>query len=142
ERLWHTARHIGRGHGLGDLGAAPGVEAAVDLDTDASDPQLLFGLLELLRAAPHPDYRRLALRLGDNILATRFFDGFFLPSSAHVNATFDALEPLALLTLEAHLRGTPEAAPVWPAGRGYIHGPHDGMGRTTDSSAIWSKTRR
>ena len=141
ETLWNTARAIGRGNGLGDLGVAPGTGVDVDFETNASDPQLLFGVLEVMRGAPHPDYRQLALRLGDAILENRFHDGFFLPSPEHVNANFDAIEPLALLTLEAYLRNTPEAAPAWPGGRGYIHGPHDGMGRTTDGPAIWSKRR-
>lgn len=141
ETLWNTARHIGRGHGLGDLGAAPGEALDIDLATDASAPELLFGVLELIRAAPQPEYQELALRLGENILDRRCHNGFFLPSPNHVNANFDVIEPLALLTLEAHVRGVPEAAPAWPGGRGYIHGPHDGVGRTTDWSVIWSQTR-
>ena len=139
--LWDMARHIGRHQGLGELGTAPGEDVAPTLDTNAADPQLLFGLLELMRTTEYTGYEELALRLSDNIIERRFHDGFFLPSSAHINANFDAIEPLALLTLEAYLQGIPEAAPPWPAGRGYIHGPHDGMGRTTDGPAIWSQRR-
>ncbi len=141
ETLWNTARAMGRGHGLGDIGVAPGTGVDVDLDTNASSPELLFGVLEIMRGAPHPDYRALAVRLGDAILEHRFHDGFFLPSADHVNANFDAIEPLALLTLEAYLRNAPGAAPAWPAARGYIHGPHDGVGRTTDGTVIWPKRR-
>ncbi len=141
ETLWNTTRHMGRGHGLGDLGIAPGTGVEVDFDTTASDPRLLFGILELMRGAPHPDYRELALRLADNMLEQRFHNGFFLPSENHINANFDAIEPLALLTLEAYLRREPDAAPAWPAGRGFIHGPHDNVGRTTDWSVIWSQQR-
>ena len=141
ETLWRTARNMGRAHGLGDLGEAPGTNPEIPEDMAASDPQLLFGVLELLRAAPHPSYRDLAVRLGDNILAQRYFNGFFLPSADHVNANFDVLEPLALLALEASLQDKADAVPDWPAGRGYIHGPHDGVGRTTDATVIWSKRR-
>ena len=139
--LWQTARGIARGNGLGDLGAKPGAGAEVHAQTDCADPLALFGLLEILRLVPDPRYLALARRIGDNILATRFHHGFFLPSADHVNANFDALEPLALLALEAHLRGTPELVPAYDGGRGYIHGPHDGLGRTYDEQAIWSKTR-
>ncbi len=139
--LWETTRHMARHRGLGDLGEAPGVNGAVSLTTSASDPLLLLGLLELMQVAPTDDYRELALRLGGNLLEQRFHGGFFLPSPEHLNACFDAVEPLALLTLEAFLNGRPDAVPVWPGGRGYIHGPHDGMGRTTDAAAIWSQKR-
>jgi hypothetical protein len=51
------------------------------------------------------------------------------------------IEPLALLSLEAAIRGQPQLVPAFCAGRGYIHGPHDGLGRTYDSVAIYSKKR-
>jgi len=139
--LWETARGIARGHGLGDLGSAPGADVDVDRQTDCADPVALFGVLEVCRAADRPAYRDLARRIGDNIVEQRFHKGFFLPSAGHLNANFNALEPLAILALEAMLRGTPEAVPRYNGGRGYIHGPHDGLGRTTDATAIWSRQR-
>lgn len=141
-RLWETLRHMARHQGLGDLGAAPGQEAKPNLATDCADPEALFAVLELCRSAPAPaDYRELAKAMGQNILRQRFHKGFFLPSPRHVNANFCTLEPHALLALEAALRDRPEAVPTYDGGRGYIHGPHDGMGRTYDSRAIWSRTR-
>ena len=141
ELLWQMARSIAKGHGLGDLGAAPGQGVRVNTKTACADPLALFGLLEILRTSKNDAYLELARRIGDNIVAARFHKGFFVPSENHVNACFDALEPLALLSLEAHLRGTPDVVPAYPGGRGYIHGPYDGLGRTYDSQAIWSKTR-
>ncbi len=132
---------MAKAHGPGDLGASPGQGVQVDLESGCAEPLALFGLLELLHTADHPGYLALARRLADNILARSFHHGFFLPSPNHLNACFDALEPLALLTLEAHLRGTPAAVPAYPGGRGYIHGPHDGLGRTYDAQAIWGLTR-
>jgi hypothetical protein len=75
------------------------------------------------------------------LVEQRFHHGFFLPSGDHANANFNAVEPLALLALDAMLRGTPEAVSQYNSGRGYIHGPHDGLGRTTDATAIWSRKR-
>ncbi len=139
--LWQTARSIGKAHGLGDLGATPGQAVKIDPQTACSDPLAMLGLLEVLRISDDDAYLALARRIGDNIVASRFHSGFFLPSDRHANACFDALEPLALLSLEAHLRGEAGTVPAYPGGRGYIHGPFDGMGRTYDSQAIWAKTR-
>jgi pectate lyase len=59
----------------------------------------------------------------------------------YLNASVNTTEPLALLSLEAAIRGQPQLVPAYCAGRGYIHGPHDGMGRTYDSAGIYSKKR-
>ena len=139
--LWETARSIARGHGLGDLGPSPGSDVRVNLDTDHADPMALFGLLDVCRITDEPAYHNLARRIGDNLVRQRFHNGFFVASSEHVNANFNAVEPLAILALEAMLRDTPRAVPRYNGGRGFIHGPHDGLGRTTDATAIWSRRR-
>lgn len=140
--LWETARRIARGHGLGDLGSTPGRQVEADLETSNADPLMLYVLLETMQIEDSPQYRQLARRIGDNIVRRRFHNGFFLPSGDHINANFNAVEPLALLALEAQLRGQADAVPRYNSGRGYIHGPHDGLGRTTDSTAIWGKQRK
>lgn len=140
--LWKTARSMARGRGLGDFGSAPGVNVDVNLATDNADPLALYALLELCRMSDAPAYRNLARRLADNIVRQKFHHGFFLPDANHVNARLDAVEPLSILALEAMLRGKPEAVPRYTGGRAYIHGPHDGLGRTTDDRAIYSKLRK
>ena len=122
-------------------GDSTGAGSACEHGHGVRHPLALLGLLEILRVSKNDAYLGLARRVGDNIVATRLHKGFFLPSRRHVNACFDTLEPLALLSLEALLRGTPDAVPAYPGGRGYIHGPHDGMGGTYDGKAIWSRTR-
>ena len=139
--LWETARGIARGHGLGDLGETPGEDAALNLDTENADPVAVFALVELHRRTGYNGYLDLARRIGDNILDARFHHGFFLPTERHVHAQFDRLEPLALLTIEAALRGEYDAVPEYNGGGGYVHGRFEGMGRTRDSQAIWSVTR-
>jgi pectate lyase len=139
--LWSVARNIARGHGLGDVGQKPGRGVAVNLSTDNSDPIAVFALLDLYHAVGDRAYLDLARRIGDNILARSFHHGFFLPDSRHIHARFDADEPLALLAIDAALRGSPEAVPAYNAGRGYFHGRFDGLGRTYDDNAIWSVTR-
>ncbi len=138
--LWETVRSMFRGLGLGDPGAQPGAQTALNLQTDNSDPYAVFALLEVSRAVDNPAFLQLAEVIGDNILRRSFHKGFFLPGSDHINANFNAIEPLALLSLEAALMGKPELVPVYSGGRGYIHGRFDGMERTYDAQAIWSKT--
>ncbi len=142
EALWETARAIARGKGLGDLGTAPGQGMELDRKTGNSDPVALFAVLELCRASDDPAYLALAARLGDNILAQRFHNGFFLPSGTHKHANFNTVEPLAQLALEATLRGEPDLVPRWNSGRGFFHCPHDGRGRTTDQSVLWNARRK
>ncbi len=140
ETLWETARAMSRHRGVGDIGSSPGVDVDVDLETDNSDPIMLHAVLELCRSSDHQDYRALAERIGDNIVEQRFHNGFFLPSSEHINARVSAHEPLALLALEATLRGEPELVAM-RGGTGFFHGPHDGIGRTYDSRAIFNVRR-
>ncbi|MFP4191480.1 MAG: pectate lyase [Candidatus Hydrogenedentota bacterium] len=139
--LWEAVRSMAQGLDLGDFGSAPGEDVDVNLDTSRSDPNALFAILEISQTADEPAYLELAEAIGDNIIGERYHDGFFLPSSNHINAKFDAVEPLALLSLEAALRGDPGAVPVYSGGSGYLHARFDGMGRTRDGNAIWSQTR-
>ncbi|MGI5820266.1 MAG: pectate lyase [Armatimonadota bacterium] len=139
--LWETARGMARGQDLGDIGSAPGVDVDVNLETGNSNPLVLFGVLEICRSSDEQAYRDLAVRIGENIVESRFHNGFFLPSAEHVNANVSATEPLALLALEAMLRGEPELVPHYTGGSGFFHGPHDGRGRTTDGSVLWNARR-
>ncbi len=54
---------------------------------------------------------------------------------------FDAVEPLAILAVEAAITGRLAEFPPYIAGRGYIHGRFDGHGRTYDHRVIWNQTR-
>ena len=76
--------------------------------------------------------------IGNNILKTKYRNKFFLESPSRVNARFSALEPLALLALEAAYRDLPELVPPYNGGEGYIHGHFNGAGRTYDFRVIWN----
>ncbi len=139
--FWETARQMAHGLGLGEIGRRPGQGVALNMNAAGSGYEEIFALLELYRAAEHPDYLERARIVADRMIAEHYHNGFFLPSRNHVNANFDALEPLALLTLDAVLQGTPESVPAHVGGRGYIHGRYDGFGRTYDYIAIWGQRR-
>lgn len=140
EYFWEVIRSILKGLELGDPGIQPGIKAELNPDTDNSNPYTLFALLELSRATDDPAYLKLAEVIGNNIIKRSFHNGFFMEDEDHINANFDAIEPLALLKLEAAIQGKSDLVPVYSGGRGYIHGHFDGLGRTRDSNAIWSKT--
>ncbi len=140
EALWDTARRIGKGLGIGDIGRAPGEAVAMNLEAPGSSPEEVFALLELYRAAPHTDYLERARLVADRMIEQRYHHGFFLPGPDHLYARFDTLEPLAIVTLDAVLRGRADRIPAHIGGRGYIHGHFDGHGRTYDHRVIWSAT--
>ena len=139
--LWQTARDMARGLGLGEIGEAPGQAAVLNPQGPAATPEMVFALIELHRTAPQPGMLDAARAIADRMLDARFHHGFFMPSAAHRYANVDATEPLAILALEAVLRGCPEHVPVYAPGRGYIHGQFDGHGRTYDHRAVWAQRR-
>jgi len=139
--MWRMTRSIARGLGLGDLGAEPGKPGGIRGETAAGGPLVIFALLELHQATRAEPYLRLARRVADNALAARFHKGFFVPTKRHLFSCFDDPTPLALLHLHAALRGSKTRPPAFWMGRGYFHCPHDGLGRTYDHRAIFSRLR-
>ncbi|ADZ44281.1 TPA: pectate lyase [Yersinia enterocolitica] len=129
--LWKVARGIANDQGLGDIGTAPGKEVKVNIDTTNSDPYALFALLDLYHASQVADYRKLAEKIGDNIIKTRYIDGFFMASPDRQYADVDAIEPYALLALEASLRNKPQAVAPFLNGAGFTEGAY----RMDDGSA-------
>lgn len=129
--LWKVARGIANDQGLGDIGTAPGKDVKVKLDTTNSDPYAVFALLDLYSTSQVADYRLLAEKIGDNIIKTRYIDGFFMASPDRQYADVDAIEPYALLALEASLRNKPQAVAPFLNGAGFTEGAY----RMDDGSA-------
>jgi pectate lyase len=138
--LWTTFRHMAEGFGLGDMGENPGLGMKLNQGAALSDPLAVFALLEICQATDRQEYRDLAVRLGDNILNQRVHNRLFVPSKSHTFGSINAIEPLALLSIEALVRGDLTLVPVYNGGSGYFHGPHDGYGRTTDRVVLWDAT--
>jgi len=138
--MWEMARDIARGNDFGDIGAASDTKPQLKLNSSCSDFPALLGFLELHKKTQVTAYLDMAKKIGDNILAVRFQDGFFVNTSKDIYVKFDAVEPLVLLHLYCTLEGKPASLPtVWP-GRSYFHCPFDGKGRTYDNAAIYSQT--
>jgi len=138
EIFWQTARQMASGLGWGEIGSRPGEEVELAEQVRRADAMEIFALLELHRAGPNEAYLERARRVADAMIERHWHHGFFMASDRHVHADFNRVEPLAILALEAALRGQPELTPMHIHSRGYIHGRFDGHGRTTDATAIWS----
>ncbi len=140
EELWATVRDIARGNGLGDLGQAAGRDPSPDLKTGCDDPLALLAVLEVYRGNGDDVYLALARRIGDNIVQRRYRNQLFVESERNLYARFDALEPLALLALEAAVRGESERVPAFVGGLWrYLQGPYDGHGRARDYNLFYAR---
>ncbi len=122
--LWKMARNIGKGFGLGDLGSSPGKDLGLNLETACSEPRVLFAVIDLYQATANPEYLKLARVIGNNIVKCRFNRGYFTASPYSTYAQFDAVEPLALLTLEAAIKGRLDQVPPFIDGNGFIDGAY------------------
>jgi len=118
--IWEVVSSIFKGLQLGDPGAEPGKTAQMNMVTDNSNPYAIFALLEMNRATNDPAFLKLAEVIGDNILKSKFNKGFFMTAGDKGNARFNVIEPLALLSLEAALRGKPELIPVFSGGSNHM----------------------
>jgi pectate lyase len=121
--LWHTVRHIAKANGLGDLGDAPGESVDVNGGTASDDAFALFAVLEIYRHTEDREYLRLAQTIGANIVANRFHHGFFAPEGC-AYAGVDAIEPYALLALEAAAARAYDLVPGFINGSGYLGGDY------------------
>ena len=136
--MWQMARNIGRGNGFGDIGTNREGKPSLRLRTDCSNPCAILGFLELYRATQEEQFLEMARRIGDNILADKFYRGFFVPSKKHIYAKFDAIESIVLLNLHIAVRsGDLKPSQVWPS-RVLFSAPYRHKERTTDNKEIYA----
>jgi pectate lyase len=135
--LWTVARGIARGNGLGDIGSEPGKEVVLNLTTTNNDPFALFSLLDIYRQTKNESYLQLARVVGNNIVRDRFHHGYFTRYHDQVYANIDAIEPYALLALEAAIQGVPDKIPHFVNGSGFVDAeylfPNGNARRTKDA---------
>jgi pectate lyase len=140
EFMWEMARSIAEGNGFGDIGTLAGDGPKLEMETNCSDAYALLGFLELYSKTQNVAFRRMASRIGDNIIAERFHGGFFVPTKKHLYTRFDYPEPLVLLKLEAAIRTTPTLIPqIWPSASYFISN-YRGMIQAVDVDFIYTLT--
>ena len=136
--LWEMARIIGKDHGLGDIGTAPGAGTKLNIGKKApANVNMIYGLLEIYRATGNKAYLDMAESIGDQILNRKFVNGLFVEQKIRAYASFDAPEPLALLHLAAAMQDRPNLVPEFWGGKGFFHCNYDGVGRTWDWAVIY-----
>jgi pectate lyase len=118
--FWTMARGIARAQDLGDIGRKPGEEVQVNRSTHNTDPHALFAVLDLYRRTKCTDYLELGRILGDNLVRAHYHHGYFTPHDDSIFASVDAIDPLALLALEAAIRGQPDLVPEFVNSAGYV----------------------
>ncbi len=146
EKLWGYFRDIVYTYGLGDIGPVGGIHPKLNLDTSIDDPYALMAMVELYNKTKNIDYLNVARTIGNNIVREKFHRGFFVESEIMLYSRLDQPDTLALLTLDAVVRGIDlSEMPFYLADSGYIHGyllSDDGVteDRSYTQTVIYTKT--
>ena len=142
--LWNMARNIAKGNGLGDIGTEPGKNVFLNNSTSSSDALAIFALVELYARTHRQEYLNLARVVGNNLVVAKFHKGYFTKTTHQQYASFDVIEPYALLSLDAAIKGTPEKVPVFFNGAGFAQGEYkfpDGTVRTINDDMLYTIKR-
>ena len=145
-KLWSYFRDIVYTFGLGDIGELGGANPNLNVDTSIDDPFALMAMVELYDATKNKEYLEVARTIGNNIVREKFQRGFFVDSEIMLYSRLDQPDTLALLSLDAVLRGIDLAEmPFYLADSGYIHGyllADDGVteDRSYTQNVIYTKT--
>ncbi len=138
--LWKLARDIALGGKLGDIGSTPGENLNLNLGTDSTDVYALFSLLDLFQQTKQTAYLELARVIGNNIVERRFHHGYFTDNEKQPFANINALEPYALLALDATIKGEPDKVPKFINGFGFYAGGYrfpDGKMRQVNDAELY-----
>jgi pectate lyase len=142
QRLWSMARALAEGNGLGDIGDEPGKNLHLNFATTDDQACSLFALIDLYQGTNDSDYLNLARIVGNNIVRHKFHLGYFTPSPRHIFASFDVIEPYALLALDAAIKGMQEKVPAFINGSGFAQGEYqfpDGTVRTINDDFLYTR---
>jgi len=138
--MLEMTRDIAQGLGLGDVGITPADEPKLQIPADHFDPYTLLALLELYKETEKIEFLQAAQKVGDNILAARFHEGFFAPSNKHIYAKFDAIEALVLLHLNVAKQDKGLPVPQVLPGRPLFNMPFRNKTTVSDNALIYTLT--
>ena len=122
--LWEMARSIAKGSDLGDIGTEPSKEIKLNYKTKNNDAYSVFALVDIFRETHNTEYLNLARIVADNLVKTKFNHGYFTPGADYVYANVDAIEPYALLALDAAIKDMPDKVPAFINGAGFVQGEY------------------
>lgn len=138
--LWNMARGLAIGSGLGDIGTNPGKDIKLNMNTENDDAFSIFALIDIYQGTKNIDYLNLARKVGNNLVKNKFNRGYFTSGPNYIYASFDAIEPYALLALEAAIKGTPDKIPCFINGSGFVQGAYkfpDGTVKTIKDDFLY-----
>ncbi len=139
-QLAELVRSMTRHLDWGDIGTMQdNSQPNLNMNTKNSAPAAVFAALEMYQATGQKAYLNFARVIGNNIVEQRFVRGYFMPDSQRLNARIDALEPLALVALDAALKGKQTAVASFISEGGYIHGEFLGNSNTYDRREIYNQ---
>ena len=122
-KLWMYLRKLATNFNMGDLGPLGGAEPKLNLDAAVDDPYCLIMMIDLYQKTQNKQYLDMARRIGTNIINAKFRRGFILDNELSLYARLDSPSLLALITLDAVIRGKDMTKiPYYVADAGYIHG--------------------
>jgi len=142
QTLWNMARGIAKGNDLGDIGTEPGKYLQLNFATVDDQAFSIFALIDLYRGTNNTEYLNLARIVGNNLVKNKFHHQYFTPSPNHLYASFDVIEPYALLALDAAIKGTPEKVPNFINGSGFALGEYqfpDGTVRSINDDYLYTR---
>ncbi|HAS6159428.1 TPA: exopolygalacturonate lyase [Vibrio vulnificus] len=139
--LWQLAANMTHHYGWGSLGNDAKAKPTLNMQLSSVSPMTLFSAIELYQITQQPEYLEFARAAADKLVAKRFVRGYFLANPRYLNASIDAIEPLALLTLDATLKGKTAQVAPYLSGSGYIHGEFAGKENAYDTNEIYKQTR-
>jgi pectate lyase len=131
--LWEMARSIALGNDLGDIGTEPALNMKLNYLTKNDDPYSVFALVDIFLKTENSEYLNLARIVADNLVKNKFNHGYFTSGPDYLFANLDAVEPYALLALEAAIKGTPGKVPPFLNGAGFVQGEYKFPGGSVKS---------
>lgn len=140
DELWQMAREIAKSNDLGDIGTALAKNTDLNRNTKNNDARTLFAVLDLYQQSEYIAYLQLAKKIGENIIDSNFHHGYFVQDKSSNHAYFNSIEPLALLTLHAAMKGVYEKVPDFLDGSSHLHAYYqfpDGMIKRLRTSQIF-----
>lgn len=120
--LWQVVRDFGIQYGLGDFGDNMDAVPQVNLETNIDDPVWLFAVLDLYKYTEKEEYLNLARKIGDNLVANHFNNGYFTRGKDYNWCWFNSTEAHALLKLHSYIVGSPDAVADYIGSRAYTEG--------------------
>ena len=139
ELIWDMVRDMAKVFELGDIGTKPGENVSLNMDCSRSDFELALALLDLYENTKVRDYLTLAEKLGDNMIKeyNKLAEGKSKLSYMQISRE----DMVALLRIEASVRGVPDAVDNGIIAGSGTEFDFDGWGRSSENRVFYALKR-